>query len=166
MLFSLAAIILPFLGLVFFVKGTINLTKNQDPHFEPNKNVYTAFLVLLFTFITYELFYLPSIVLYYDAYRFFTNFDLGSIIAFAVLIFVYVLFTESKKSIGIQFKTIIDIYTVAVIMLVVGGVIILESLEPLEHGEIAFEDLSILRQSIATLGYCTVLIPFVLTYIP
>lgn len=151
--------ICPILGFFYFIKGTEHLAKHLNPEFRKNEQLYSIVLYLIIGMAIYD-FYTLTALFSEMIYKILTL--IGASLYLITAYLAMKLLLEYKNSFGGLFAEIIYHYILAAALIIVGGVIVIVSLQPMVFGDLTMRDLSYLRNATAVIGSFIIVLPFVI----
>jgi len=149
-------------GIFYFIKGTEYLAQKEKPDFVRNETLYNLIFYSIFAYSIFLVFYALTLLVSKRFYEVLSTLS-GLFVAIIVVLALKFLL-EYKKAFGELIAKITFQYIMAVVLFIVGGIVVMQSLIPIETGDYIFTDLSYYRQIASIIGGVLVFIPFLICY--
>ncbi len=153
----------PLFGLFLFLRETSYLAKKDNEEFIESTYLIKITYVMLISTIIYEFFYIPFIFVSQDIFDTLGIFG-GVLYLVSVVLTILSLLTYRNVFTDLLGKVVFWNIS-AITSLLIGAVIIVESLAELEADGITFTDLNTLNTAFSVFGVCIVFIPIFLAYL-
>ncbi len=146
-----------------FLKGTKNLGEEKI-HFQKYNKTYNFLIFSVITVSIYEIIYTPIGLSILEDFHDILSFI--SVLFYLILLtIVLYLFLKYREEFEGVFKKISTLYFFVIILYILGGVILTQTLQPIIFGDVTYTDLSTTRTTFSVIGTFIIYLPIFITYL-